>query len=128
MSAIHVALNKKRQAQIDNRKKLPSGIANEDASNCFDRVARPTASMMCRHFSLPLYFVTTFFDTIQNMKMCLMKVHGMSTNFYSGQDLPFQGLMQGNGAASQEFLLLAIILIKYLHKKINFRINASNHE
>jgi len=41
----------------------------------------------------------------------------VSTNFYSGQDLPFQGLTQGNGAASLGFLLITIILIKYLHYK-----------
>ena len=36
--------------------------------------------------------------------------------------------MQGNGTASQEFLLSAITLIKYLYKNNIFRINASNHD
>ena len=88
-----------------------------DASNCFDRVAHPTVGMACQHFGLPLDGVVNFFDTIQNMKMHLMIAYGLSINFFSGQDLPFQGLMQGNGAASLGFLLIAIILFKCLHHK-----------
>ena len=73
--------------------------------------------MACKHFVLPLNFVVTFFDAIQNMKMHLMKAHDLSTNFYSGRDLPFQGLTQGNGTASLGFILTSIILIKYFHYK-----------
>ena len=73
--------------------------------------------MICQHFGLPIDFVTTFFDTIQNIQMYLMIVYGLSNNFYSGQVLPFQGLIQGNGAISPRFLLIAIILIRYLYYK-----------
>ena len=91
MSAMHVVLNKKLQADIAIQNKLPSVIVSADASNYFDRVAYHTAGMTCQHFGLPLDFIITFFDTIQNMKMCLMTADGVSINFYSGQDLPFQG-------------------------------------
>ena len=67
ISVTQVALNKKLQADIANQNKLPSIIVSADTSNCFDRVAQLTAGMICQHFGLPLDFVITFFDTIQNM-------------------------------------------------------------
>ena len=97
-----------------NQNKLPSVIVSVDASNCFDRVVHPIAGMTCQHFGLPLDFVTNFFGTIKNMKIYLMIAHGMSTNFYSGQYLSFQGLTQENAAASPGFLFIVIISIKYL--------------
>ena len=67
MLAIQVAINKKLQADIANQNKLPSIIVSANTLNCFDRVAHSIAGMICQYFGLPIDFVTTFFDTIQNI-------------------------------------------------------------
>ena len=89
MPAMHVALNKKLQAEIVNQNKLPRIVVSVDASNCFDRVAHPTVGMACQHFGLSLDFVITFFGAIQNMKRHRMTAHVLLTNFYLVQDLLF---------------------------------------
>ena len=84
MAAIQIAINKKLQVYIVNQNKLLSIIISTDALNYFDRVAHPTVGMICQYFGLPINFVTTFFNTIQNIQMYLMIAYGLSNNFYSG--------------------------------------------
>jgi len=82
--AIHIALNKKLLVDIANQNKLPSIIVSADASNYFDRVAYLFAGIICQYFRLLLNFISTFFRTIQDMKMYLLTAYGISTNYYSG--------------------------------------------
>ena len=48
--------------------------------------------------------------------MYLMIAYGISSTYYTGSDhQPFQGLVQGNGAAFPGFLLITILLIRSLY-------------
>ena len=99
-AATHLALDKKLIADIANVRKLPMVTICADATNCYDRVAHPFASLCAQYFGLELTYLTVLFQAIQSMKMFLRTSHGISTNYYSdtiGQ--PFQGVVQGSGAA-----------------------------
>ena len=44
--------------------------------------------------------------------------YSISDNFYSGsQTHPFQGMIQGNGVVSPEWILIVIILILYIYQQ-----------
>ena len=48
--------------------------------------------------------------------MYLLTAYRISETFYTGSDShPFQGLIQGNGAASLGFLLMTVMLIRSLY-------------
>ena len=101
---------------ILNQTKIPHMIVLANASNYFDYVAHLVLALTCKHFRLIDSYIQTFFNTIQNMKMCLMIAHSLSDTFYTeSQSNPFQSLIQGNSAASRSFLLIAIILIRSLY-------------
>ena len=52
------------------------------------------------------------------MKMFLRTSHGISTNYYSDTDgKPFQGVVQGSGAAPALWLIISIFLVRYLYSK-----------
>ena len=117
-AATHLALNKKLIADIANVRKLPSVTICADATNCYDRVAHPFASLCAQCFRLELTYLTILFRAIQSMKMFLRTSHGISTTYYSdtiGQ--PFQGVVQGSGAAPALWLIISIFLVRYLHSK-----------
>ena len=71
-----------------------------DATNCYDRVAHPFASLCAKYFGLELSYLVVLFRAIQSMKMFLRTAFGVSENYYSGDDdRPCQGVVQGSGAA-----------------------------
>ena len=117
-AATHLALDKKLIADIANVRKLPMATICADATNCYDRVAHPFASLCAQYFGLELTYLTVLFQAIQSMKMFLRTSHGISTNYYSdtiGQ--PFQGVVQGSGAAPALWLIISIFLVRYLYSK-----------
>ena len=51
-SAIYIALKKKLIADVTNQVKSPSIVILADATNCYDRVAHPFASLTAHHFGV----------------------------------------------------------------------------
>ena len=52
------------------------------------------------------------------MKMFLQTAFGVSKNYYSGNDdRPFQGVVQGSGAAPALWMIISIFLVRYLYSK-----------
>lgn len=89
-----------------------------DATNCYDRVAHSFASLHAQCFGLEIACLTILFQAIQSMKMFLQTSHGILTTYYSdtiGQ--PFEGVVQGSGAAPELWLIISIFLVRYLHSK-----------
>ena len=70
-SAIHLALNKKLIADIADVRKLPMIAICADATNCYDRVAHPFASIYSQCFGLELSYLIVIFKAMQSMKMFL---------------------------------------------------------
>ena len=63
-SALYIAINKKVITDIVNQAKFPYIIVSVNASNCFDRVAHPISTIICKHFGLPMEYISTFFSMI----------------------------------------------------------------
>ena len=61
-AATHLALNKKLFSDIANVRKLPMITICADATNCYDRVAHPFASMRAQHFGLELSCLIVLFQ------------------------------------------------------------------
>ena len=51
-AATHLALSKKLIADASNIRKLPTATICADATNCYDRVAHPYASLYSQYFGL----------------------------------------------------------------------------
>ena len=99
-AATHLALDKKLIADIANVRKLPIITICADATNCYDRVAHPFASICAQYFRLDIMYLAVLFRAIQSMKMFLRTLHGVSENYYSDNEgQPFQDVVQGSGAA-----------------------------
>ena len=65
-----------------------------DATNCYDRVMHPFASLCVQYFGLDLSYLVVLFQVIQSRKMFLQTVFGVSEHYYSGDDdRPFQGVV-----------------------------------
>ena len=60
---------------------------------------------------MPERVTKTFFSTIQNMKMYLRTGYGDSCSSFLDILRKFQGLLQGNGAAPDIWLLISMFLI-----------------
>ena len=69
-----------------------------DATNWYDRVVHPYASICAQYFGMNLSYLVLF-GAIQNMKMHLRTDFGVSTTFYTSDTQPFQDEFQGNGKA-----------------------------
>ena len=61
--------------------------------------------------------MSVLFRTIQNMKMHLRTAFGVSSSFYTGNDLPFQGAVQGKGSVPDLWLIISMFLTRHLHHK-----------
>ena len=92
--ATYLALDKKLIADIANIRKLPTIIICADATNCYNRVAHPFASLCAQYFGLDIIYLAVLFRAIQSMKMFLRTSHGVSENYYSDNEGQlFQGIV-----------------------------------
>ena len=51
------------------------------------------------------------------MKMCLCTIFGVSSTFYISEDMPFQGLVQGNSTDPALWLIISMLLIRCLYNQ-----------
>ena len=80
--------------------KCPSIVISVDATNCYDRVAYPFASLTAQYFGITLNHIIVLLQAIQSMNIHLQTLFGISKLAYCGTILlPFQGAAQGNRAA-----------------------------
>ena len=85
---------------IGNKTRRPIVVISADASNFYDRIAHPVASITNQHFGVQLENLLVMFSTMYSINNFLRKSYGFSKRFYTGsQDRPFQGAVEGNGAA-----------------------------
>ena len=84
--ATHFALDKKLISDIPNMRKLLMITICADATNCYDKVTHPFASLCAQYFRLNLSYLVVLFRAIQSMKMFLRTAFRVSKNYYSGND------------------------------------------
>ena len=117
-AATQLALDKNLIADIVNARKLPTITICADATNYYDRVVHPFASLCAQYFSLEITCLAVLFRAILSMKMFLRTAHGMSTTYCSdAEGMPFQGAAQGSSTAPSLWMIISIFLVRYLHNK-----------
>ena len=109
-------MNKKLIANIANQAKSPLVVVSADATNCYDQVAHPFASLTAQHFGIQINYILVLLKAIQNMTIHLQIAYRVSSLAYSGSNLiPFQRVVQGNEATLVLWLIISILLIRYLY-------------
>ena len=66
---------------------------------------------------MDICYLLVLFKAIQNMKMHLRTVFGVSSSFYTSEVQPFQGTVQGNGAAPALWLIISVFLVRYIYQQ-----------
>ena len=109
-SAIHHALHKRLTYDIIRAYKRPGAVCSNDAKSCFDRVVHSVAMLAYRRLGIEIPPVQCMLQTIQHMKHHIRTAYGDSEIALdgTGQVIPFQGILQGNGAAQQPGLSSAL--------------------
>ena len=64
-----------------------------------------------------IFYLIVLFKKIQRIKIYLRTAFGVSTPFYTSNGQPFQGAMQGNGAAPALWLIISVFLIRHLYQQ-----------
>ncbi len=96
--AINHAINKQLALDIMRQEKKKFTLVILDAKGCYDRIAPPIASLSLKRQGAPSSYVIMLFSTIQDMTHFIRTAYGDSNDSYCQMDVPFHGILQGNGA------------------------------
>ena len=110
----HFVLNKKLVQYIGNQTRCTTVVTSTNATNCYDRIAHLDAIMTNQNFGSQVEYLIILFATTQSIKISLRISYGFSEIFCIGSgDIPFQGVVQGNGASPPIWLILSMFLFRY---------------
>ncbi len=102
---------------IIRQTRLPAGISDVDADNCYDRIAHPIALLVFQALGVKKEACESIFTTIQDMKFFLRTGFGDSKEYASATgEIKTQGMCQGNGAALAGWTVDSIVMIS-AHKR-----------
>ena len=97
---------------IVRQARIVAAIGSIDAANCYDSVAHAVASLIFQAFGVPCNAIEAMLIAIQNMKYFLRTAFGDSKNSAGSTfRIKYQGLCQGNGAASAGWAVISITII-----------------
>ena len=121
-SAIEHALNRVLTFDHFTYTRTPFSIASCDLKGCYDRIIHIAAYLALRKAGVPRPRLLSMFNTIQHMIHRVRTAYGDSTTSYGGEFkgawLNFaQGVLQGNAAGPQVWLILSSVIFKILHKR-----------
>jgi len=119
--AIDHVLHKRLTYDILRQMRQTGALCSNDAKSCYDRVVHSIACMAYRRLGVPSPPVISMLKTIQTMKHHIRTNYGDST-FYMDSDhslRPFQGILQGNGAAPTTWVVISAVLIQMLKEAGN---------
>ena len=113
-ATINVAINKKLIEDICNEVNTPCVVIITDATNRYDIIAHPFASLTAQHFVFCIDYILELLQAIQSMTKFLCTSFGVSSTFHSITSYsPFQDSFQLNGATPILWLMISIILVRY---------------
>jgi hypothetical protein len=116
-SAINHAINKQLALDIMRQQKKKFTLVILDAKGCYDRIAPPIASISLKRQGTPSSYVMMLFSTIREMKHFIRTAYGDSRDFYHQQDVPFHGILQGNGAGPTIWAMVSSPLLDRMREK-----------
>jgi hypothetical protein len=109
--AIEAALNKVLTQDIWRQKRQSGALCSNDAKSCYDRVVHSFAILCMLRLGCPLGPILSMFITLQKMQHFIGTAFGVSSTSFTGGDVPFQGLGQGNGAAPTGWAVVSAPII-----------------
>ena len=127
-SAIIHALNKQLTTDILRQDKTNFCLMILDAKDCYGRITPMMTSLAMKRQGATQAMMDLMLDTIAKMKHYIRTSFGDSDSTYQQGDIPFHGILQGNGAGPTIWAMISSILLdKLRHKGIGVRIQTLNN-
>ena len=93
-------------------------VISADAHTCYDRIVHKVAILTCMAAGVPYTPLAMMFTAIGHMNYSVRTTHGDSRDTVTSRRThPFQGVCQGNGAGPAVWLLVSLLLIRFMHAK-----------
>ena len=116
--AKHHGLNKRLLYDMVHFQRRPMILCSNDAKSCYDRILHSVASMAMQRLGMPIQPITCMITTIQDMEHYTRTGFGDSDRTMSGDgEVPFQGILQGNGSGPVLWLAVSTPLIEMMRTR-----------
>lgn len=114
--AKHHAVNKRLLYDINRLQRRPMILCSNDAKSCYDRIVHSIASMAMQRLGLKEQPIKCMLITLQEMDHFIRTGFGDSEIFTSANEdsIPFQGILQGNGAGPTLWLAVSTPLLEMM--------------
>ena len=114
--SIDHAVNKRLTFDLLRLYRLPGALCSNDAKSCYDRVLHSIAALAMKRLGIPSPPIECMFECIQKMDHYIRTTYGDSDISYSSKfsSIPFQGVLQGNGAAPSIWVAVSTPLLNMM--------------
>ena len=112
--AIECATNKVLTMDIARLEHRSMALCSNDAKSCYDRILHAIASICMRRIGVSKETCKMMFGTLTEVEHYVRTNFGDSATSYACVEIPFQGVLQGNGAGPGIWLLVSIPIINML--------------
>jgi hypothetical protein len=115
-TSITHAVNKRLSFDLLRLLRAPGALCSNDAKSCYDRILHSIASLAMKRLGIPEPPIECMFQCIQQMEHFIRTTHGDSNSSYSSKHtlIPFQGVLQGNGAAPSIWVAVSTPLLNMM--------------
>jgi hypothetical protein len=117
-SSIDHAINKRLSYDMMRLVRSPGALCSNDAKSCYDRILHSIVALSMKRLGIPEPPIECMLKCIQNMDHYIRTTHGDSTISYSSKNaiIPFQGVLQGNGAAPSIWVAVSTPLLNMMRQ------------
>ena len=127
-SAIIHAVNKQLTTDILRQDRSNFCLIVLDAKDCYGRITPMMTSFSMRRQGATQEMMDLMLDTIANMKHHIRTSFGDSDSTYQQENVPFHGILQGNGAGPTIWATISSVLLDKLRSKgIGVRIKTKDN-
>jgi hypothetical protein len=114
--SIDHAVNKRLTFDLFRLYRSPGAVCSNDAKSCYDRILHSIAALAMKRLGVPEPPIHCMLTCIQQMDHFIRTTHGDSTSSYTSKytRIPFQGVLQGNGAAPSIWVAVSTPLLNMM--------------
>jgi hypothetical protein len=114
--SIDHAVNKRLTFDLFRLYRSPGALCSNDAKSCYDRILHAIAALSMKRLGIPAPPIECMLTCIQQMDHYIRTTHGDSDFAYSSKytRVPFQGVLQGNGAAPSIWVAVSTPLLNMM--------------
>jgi hypothetical protein len=117
-SSIDHAVNKRLSYDLMRLYRKPGALCSNDAKSCYDRILHSIVALSMKRLGIPAPPIECMLRCIQTMDHHIRTTHGDSNITYSSKDtpIPFQGVLQGNGASPSIWVAVSTPLLNMMRQ------------